>query len=656
MVTRIAILGGGAAALAAAYELTSVPGWESRYSIDLYQIGWRLGGKCASARNSKHRGRNEEHGLHILGGFYHNTFQQLRPLYEEWATCSKHPINFDDALFKHAAFTLMQRDPKDWREVRVHGPEDEREPGVCPEQITPAEMLRRVIAWLADALRGERLHDENLTIEERSQMNLIGGRMAALAEGMSPDPFTVPETEILELSTATQSLMARIAARGDVEMLTGIIGADWIGVIALLATIARGLTTDRVYKRGFDCINGYESEEWLRLHGGSDRAARCALFEAGYHYAFGYPNGGPKGNIAAGSGTRGLLRMVFGSHGSIFVHMNGGMGEVFVTPYYEVLKARGVNFHFFHRIEQLNPGADGRLASIDVRVQVKPKRGKTYDPLIAHPVEGGKKTRLSWPETPVAEGLQSLPPDPTVLESWEKSRNIGTKRTLVVGQDFDLCLLGLSIGTLREVAAPLAAAEPRWAEMLNAAITCPTVAAQIWREEEVSTFGGITKDGLQTAFERPLDTWADMSFLLKLETPSTQGDIKSLSYFCGPLSPSEAASDPHEVIEGWLQKWTHFALPGLSDGAGGYNHKGEIERSERFNTDPIDLFVDTPAGSVDSRLRPDGSGFSNLLLVGDWTRHNFDMGCVEAAVMSGRICSRAICGSPPVIHGESDFH
>ena len=70
MKTKIAILGGGISALAAAYELKRL---DSAVALDftIHQLGWRLGGKCASSRNDQPgKGyRNEEHGLHVLGGW-----------------------------------------------------------------------------------------------------------------------------------------------------------------------------------------------------------------------------------------------------------------------------------------------------------------------------------------------------------------------------------------------------------------------------------------------------------------------------------------------------------------------------------------------------------------------------------------------------------
>ena len=49
---RIAILGGGVGALCAAVALSEIDPKGEKYEITLYQLGWRLGGKCASGRNA----------------------------------------------------------------------------------------------------------------------------------------------------------------------------------------------------------------------------------------------------------------------------------------------------------------------------------------------------------------------------------------------------------------------------------------------------------------------------------------------------------------------------------------------------------------------------------------------------------------------------
>src|SRR4051812_26907910 len=68
---KVVILGGGLAGLSTAFWLTEKEGWQAEYEIVVYQMGWRLGGKCASARNVApgHGLRIEEHGLHLFFGF-----------------------------------------------------------------------------------------------------------------------------------------------------------------------------------------------------------------------------------------------------------------------------------------------------------------------------------------------------------------------------------------------------------------------------------------------------------------------------------------------------------------------------------------------------------------------------------------------------------
>ena len=68
------------AALTAALAL-SEGNWTERFDrITVYQRGWRLGGKGASSRGP--HGRIEEHGLHLLLGYYHETFDVMRRCYE----------------------------------------------------------------------------------------------------------------------------------------------------------------------------------------------------------------------------------------------------------------------------------------------------------------------------------------------------------------------------------------------------------------------------------------------------------------------------------------------------------------------------------------------------------------------------------------------
>jgi len=107
---RVAILGGGIAGLVAAFELTNAPNWQDSFDITIYQMGWRLGGKCASGRNREDHDRIEEHGLHILLGFYENAFTVIKAAYAELNRPPTAPLaTWQDALKPHSYVVLMEQ-------------------------------------------------------------------------------------------------------------------------------------------------------------------------------------------------------------------------------------------------------------------------------------------------------------------------------------------------------------------------------------------------------------------------------------------------------------------------------------------------------------------------------------------------------------------
>ena len=94
---KIAILGGGIAALTTAFELTGQPGWQDRFDITVHQLGWRLGGKCASSRGPN--GRIEEHGIHAFMGSYFNAMPMMSRLYAELGRAPGQPLaTFEEAF------------------------------------------------------------------------------------------------------------------------------------------------------------------------------------------------------------------------------------------------------------------------------------------------------------------------------------------------------------------------------------------------------------------------------------------------------------------------------------------------------------------------------------------------------------------------------
>jgi uncharacterized protein with NAD-binding domain and iron-sulfur cluster len=64
------------------------------------------------------------------------------------------------------------------------------------------------------------------------------------------------------------------------------------------------------------------------------------------------------------------------------------------------------------------------------------------------------------------------------------------------------------------------------------------------------------------------------------------------------------------------------------------------------NVNPSDRYVLAPPGSLKYRISPLDNTYDNLTIAGDWTACGFTEGCVEAAVMSGRLAAHALAKSP----------
>jgi uncharacterized protein with NAD-binding domain and iron-sulfur cluster len=76
-VTRVAIVGGGFAGIAAAWSLSQ----QKDFQVDIYEKSWRLGGKTASARADGDY--IVDNSLGVWLGFYENAFRMMRQCYAE---------------------------------------------------------------------------------------------------------------------------------------------------------------------------------------------------------------------------------------------------------------------------------------------------------------------------------------------------------------------------------------------------------------------------------------------------------------------------------------------------------------------------------------------------------------------------------------------
>ena len=464
----------------------------------------------------------------------------------------------------------------------------------------------------------------------------------------------------------------------------------WIA-FDLATAIVRGMLVDGVVVRGFSAIDDMDFIDWLAKHGASELSLQSAWIRAIYGLPFAYHHGDTRQpSAAAGTGLRCLLRMLLTYRGSLMWKMQGSMGDVIFAPLYRVLKQRGVKFEFFHRVRELHLAADhASIDRISMGRQVR-RKGGTYDPLVE--ING----RLCWPHKPdynqidpeQVATLRQMEQDPNAhpnLEScwssWGPDREEAFE--LRQGKDFDLVVLGVSLGALPQMCGELIAADGRWRDMIHHVETTRTQAFQLWLRPTLGKMGWELPSPVVGGYVDPLNTWADMTFLGAFENwPTRPGCI---AYFCGPLKQSAAESEPawfsdpsfpkrmqdraYWYMKELLSKHMHHPWPRgttpqhpemlnwelllAPDSA-----HGEDRLKAQYwtaNVEPSSRYVLSVPGSTQFRLHSDRSGFTNLYLAGDWTRNGIDAGCVESAVMSGLQASRAIAGYPQRIVGEKDF-
>jgi uncharacterized protein with NAD-binding domain and iron-sulfur cluster len=685
-VQKVAILGGGAGSLAAAFYLTDQPGWQERYEVTVYQQGWRLGGKGASGRNARLGQRIEEHGLHIWCGFYANAFAMIRKVYDGLERTPGTPLaTWDEAFRPQDYISLAEQVGQRWVPWQFVLPRRPGEPGTGSEPVTPWQLALEAVAWL------RRWHSELRASSPQAASPEAGApfdALLALAHALPADArdHTDRDKELLERALQRAERRVRepgvVAAGADDEARRALIALN-IGV-----TLFKGMLADGVFTRGFDVINDEDLRTWLARHGGDlELCVNSAPVMAIYSLLFAFEDGDPAHpNIEAGTALRWMMRLGFAYRGSAMYRMQAGMGDAVFAPLYQLLSARGVRFEFFHRVEELAPEGDG-VGSIRMSLQASLKGG-TYDPLVT------VKDLPCWPSEPDYGQLDPaqaalLQEHGVDLESWwsdwpalyrEAFGQPLPSRTLRRGIDFDHVISGLPVDALAAVAPHLVEASAALRAATGKLRTVATQAYQLWLDRDVAALGWTYQPGGQetilTNFSVPYDTWAPMSQVLPREDWPAGATPASVHYFCGALAqaawppqsdsgyPARAAAlakaNAVEQLERRIGALWPAAAEGmpwqwLVDPANGSGPARFDRQYWRANVDPSERYVLSVTGSSASRPVSAGSGFANLFLAGDWLRTGMDSGCVEAAVMGGMQAARAICGYPEKIEGDSDL-
>lgn len=696
---KIAIIGGGVGAITSAYAITQQPNWQDQYDITLYQLGWRLGGKGASGRNMDHGGRIEEHGLHIWAGFYENGFRLMRDCYDQLNITGLRspdaPLGTLDKAFTGLNRFMLAEEIETDGKKEIHPWFLEFEPnddtpgtgGVLPTPFAYFQMVLETAVNFIEKILEEikndtphvmpprfhpTLHRKGLAVQKPSPLH----HMRDFAKTMPDRAKDHSESDLMVLGHMARHAQDWLSNQAGVTGKLSDETRRLTYIIDLSLAFFRGMIDNGLFLQGFDAIDDSEISQWLLEYGASKEAVYSAVFRGCYDYVFGYPAGvTDHRSVGAGTAIRGLLRLAFTYKGSLFFKMMAGMGDTIFGPYYQILKHRGVKFKFFNAATHLGLDPTKTFVNRIDMVEQAALVGDDYDPFVI------VKDLPCWPSQPHWDQLQNgaaLKKSGIDFEC-EKDAPTGRAYSLVHGTDFDEVILGASLGSLPYMASELVAASNRWKLMLEKVPTVATHAAQFWVDKTAAELGWndvVAKHNIGdlpadlktviTSFIEPLDTWADMSDLIVREDWSTPGPA-SIAYFCSPAHDAGVDPTPFEDrVKEWadtalLQMWPKAEKNGKFDlnllhaekaKTGPAKFKAQYFRENFYGSERYVLSV---PGSVQYRLPPDGTGFENLYIAGDWTRCGINAGCVEAATISGLGAARGLTGADIEIVGEGDL-
>ena len=334
------------------------------------------------------------------------------------------------------------------------------------------------------------------------------------------------------------------------------------------------------------------------------------------------------------------------------------------------------------------------MQALQVDVQAEPAGGADYQPLVD--VQG----LPCWPSQPDFAQLQGGAALQAAGVNFEADWDSTCARplTLQVQQDFDFVVLGLGIAALPRVAAELMACEPRWRDMVGQVKTLPTQAFQVRLREDMDSLGWPHAPVNLSGFVEPFDTWADMRHLLPEERFAPP--VRAIAYFCrmlqdtnpdtnpdanpdttpdaapdatpaaAPQSDLRAMHQPQRALvrshavnfldrdigalwpralrpEGGF-RWD-LLVPADAQGPPDAAPADAIRFDSQYwtaNVNASDHYVLSLPGSPARRLSPLDRSFDNLTIAGDWAASGLDTGCIESAVISGRLAAHAISQSP----------
>ncbi|HVF56837.1 MAG TPA: NAD(P)-binding protein [Pyrinomonadaceae bacterium] len=679
---KLAVLGGGVSATAAVYQITSEPGWQDKWDITIYQLGWRTGGKGASGRNPEHQDRIEEHGLHVWFGFYDNAFRVMRDCYEKLGRPPGAPLATLEDAFKGQDLEILQEQVGDkWVPWPLNFPPNDEKPGTSNLLLKPWDYLKMLLEEIASfanrspflkavhevpatGLKGlaERLHQR---IDEVTALPAAASALLALEVAnkfhSTPTPEELNgdnENKVKLIPLLLGKLVTQIEHRlkFDEEHLSTELRRIRI-LLNLSIAVVRGLIRDYhlLHAGGWHALDDQDLRSWLASNGADEETLDAPVTNL---LAFStFSHGRP---VAAGAYLYSMLRGFFTYKGSVIYKMQAGMGDAVFGPFYEVLRQRGVRFEFFQRVAALRLSADKKsVDGIDMFRQVRLKGGEAAEYLPLVDVKG----LPCWPSAPVWEQIENAEQYAGIdLESYEGNPH-EIPRPLKRGVDFDEIVFGISAAALPVICQELIndEANPRFKAMVESVDTAHSAGLQLWLKPTLEELGWTQGSALMETYAPMFNASIDMTDLLPRESWQNmppENTPRCLTYFSGEFAGDD---DIDKVIDNpqvmaWLTRfigplWPDATTPENPDGLnwdllvdpqGGTGVERLKAQFLSHIPNPSDRYVRCSPTSAMGRISTDESGYDNLYLTGDWTLNPMNLASVEASTMAGLRTANAL--------------
>jgi len=603
--TKVLLVGGGMGALATAYYLTNTEARRAKYDVRILALGHILGGKGANWRNPDRAQRIEEHGIHVIFGFYHNFLRMFRDVYSEAnRPATRDPSTFEEAFSPRWDVVFDDGD----HSFEVKFPRTPRHYGAGPRSVE--DMLMVAGALLQDHA-GHQLFEMLTGIVFPSLGNPVAAEMFA---------FTL--------------------------------------------TLIKGIFEDHIVRgKSWDDLDQYDFRDWMESHRipGMSDIRHSAIMQVPYDGVFAYVGSNtsdPK--LSAGVAARGLLKLVSDYELAVFYDMNVGMGEAVFAPLYEVLKARGVQIEFFAKVKTVELSA-GRVEKVTYGRQAVVSAGPyAYDPFTN---VGSVRVWRRHPD--LAQLTPPVPIDGLDPFADDVNAQVGPDLELNVDTDFDwvVCALPAPV-TARVLRGHLA--DPALAAIQHIP-TVATLHLETWMDQTLPLLGWPWGSVVLGGFRQPLNSLQENGRLLGVENWSGPGAPRSLIYASGPFGggwstdsfdpASRVAAEASAQAEArtWVRAQYWRVLPAAKTGAPPVFDESVLhhpwtpgdpmaDQYVRHNIDQWARYVLMEPGTLKFRPSPAPLTLSNLRLAGDWTKNGVDIPSMEGTVTSALLAAQSILG------------